>query len=104
MGWITPAIQSLQKGLLLVSKSLNFAVSIVSAAIFSYYVIKTIPSNAESCEEQDGSKQTFVEGTMAKIHKARFCLGVAKKWKRNENERFKLTPLKKATFPASFND
>ena len=36
----------LKKELLLVSKS--FAVSRVLTAIFSYYVIKTIPSNAES--------------------------------------------------------
>ena len=32
-----------------------------------YYVIKTTPSDAESCEEQDGSKQKFSGGTMAKL-------------------------------------
>ena len=63
LGWITQAIQSLQKELLLVS--LSFAVSIVLSAIFSYYVIKTIPSDAKSCEDQDGSKQKFLGQTTA---------------------------------------
>ena len=39
----------------------------VLAAIFSYYAIKTIPSDAESSEEQDDSKQKFVGGTTAKL-------------------------------------
>ena len=34
------------------------------AAMFDNYVLKTIPSDAESHEEQDGGKQTFV-GQMA---------------------------------------
>ena len=32
-----------------------------------YYIIKTTPSDAESCEEHDGSKQKFVRGTKAKL-------------------------------------
>ena len=32
-----------------------------------YYVIKITPSDAESREEQDGSKHKFAGGTMAKI-------------------------------------
>ena len=63
------------KELLLVSKS--FAVSISPAAIFSYYVIKAIPSDAESCEEQDGSKQKFMGRMMAKLWPI-FCQGVVK--------------------------
>ena len=43
------------------------AVSIAAAAIFSYYVTNTIPSDAESCEEQDYSKQKFVGKMMAKL-------------------------------------
>ena len=42
------------KQFLLVSKS--FAVSIFPANIFSYNVIKALPSNAESCEEQGDGK------------------------------------------------
>ena len=37
------------------------------AAIFIYYVIKNIPSDAISCEEQDNGKHKFVGGTMAKL-------------------------------------
>ena len=55
----------LTKKLLLVSKS--FAVLIIPGAIFSYYIIQTIPSDTESHEEQDGSKQKFVGGTTAKL-------------------------------------
>ena len=73
-----------KKQFLLVSKS--FAVSIFLAAIFSYYVIKALPSNAESCEEQGDGKQNFVRQTTAKLWP--FCPSVAKTRKRNE--RFKL--------------
>ena len=38
--------------------------------------------------EQDGSKQKFLGGTMAKLWPD-LCLGVTKTRKRNENERFK---------------
>ena len=44
---------------------------------------KTTPSDVESREEQDGNKQKFVGGTMAKLwHDLR--QDVAKSWKRNE--------------------
>ena len=43
-----------KKELLLVLKS--FAVLIRTATIFFYYVIQITPSDAESREEQDGSK------------------------------------------------
>ena len=65
MGWITPAIQSLQKELLFVLKS--FAVSVHPAAIFHHYVIKNTPSYAESREEQDDGKHKFLGGTTAKL-------------------------------------
>ena len=51
--------------MLLVLKS--FAVSIRVAAILIYYVIKNVPSDAESREEQDGSKHKVVGGTIAKL-------------------------------------
>ena len=54
-----------QKDLLLVSKS--FGVSIHTAAIFFYYVIKTIPSDVESREEQVDSKHKFVGKMTAKV-------------------------------------
>ena len=47
----------LKKQLLLVLKS--FAVLIRMAAIFFYYVIQITPSDAESCEEQNG-KQALI--------------------------------------------
>ena len=56
---------SYTKELFLISKS--FAVLIGTAAIFFYYVIKTTPSNAESREDQDGSKHKFVGRMTAKI-------------------------------------
>ena len=65
MGWIIPAIQSLQKELLFVLKS--FAVSVRPAAIFINYVIKNTPSDAESREEQDDGKHKFVGGMTAKL-------------------------------------
>ena len=37
------------------------------AAILDNYIIKTIPSVAESREEQDGSNQTFVGQTIAEL-------------------------------------
>ena len=54
-----------KKELLFVLKS--FAVSVRPAAIFIYYVIQNIPSDAESPEEQDDSKHKFVGGTTAKL-------------------------------------
>ena len=44
---------------------------------FSYYVILTTPSDAESCGEQDGTKQKFVGGMTVKLWLV-FCQGVAK--------------------------
>ena len=55
----------LTKKLLFVLKS--FAILVSLAAIFIYYVIKNIPSDAESREEQHDSKHKFVEGTTAKL-------------------------------------
>ena len=43
-------------------------------------LIIAIPSNAESHEDQDSSKQNFVGGMIAEL---------AKTWKRNENQIFK---------------
>ena len=57
LGWITPAMQSLQKRVasrLMIIYHFNR-----SGSHFSYYVIKTIPSDAESREDQDGSKQSL---------------------------------------------
>ena len=55
----------LTKKLLLGLKS--FAVLVCPAAIFNYYVMKNTPSDAESREEQDGSKHKFVGRTTAKL-------------------------------------
>ena len=65
MGWITPAIQSLQKR---VARRLEIIChfDLYGSHLF-YYVIKITPSDAESCEEQDGSIHKFVGGTTAKI-------------------------------------
>ena len=65
MGWITPAIQSLQKRVALRLEII--AVLVRPAAIFVYYVIKNTPSDAESREEQDDGKHKFVGGTTAKL-------------------------------------
>ena len=51
--------------MLLVSESL--AVSGILVVMFDNCVIKTIPSDAESREEQDGNKQYFVGRTTAKL-------------------------------------
>jgi len=74
-----------KKELLFILKLLP--VSIVPAVIFAYYVIKTIPPNAESHEDQEDSKQNFVGATTAKLRPI-FCLGVVKNTE-NENHRFK---------------
>ena len=42
-----------------------------------YYIIKTTPSDAESREEQDGTKQKFLGRTMAKLWPD-LCQGVTK--------------------------
>ena len=56
--------------------------------LFSFYMVKALPSNAESCEEQGDGKQNFVGQTTAKLWP--FCPSVAETRKRNENEIFKL--------------
>ena len=58
-------ILSLQKESLLYYKL--FAVSGVLAAMFHNCIIKTMPSDAESREEQDDDKQYFVARTTAKL-------------------------------------
>ena len=66
MGWITPAIQSLQKRIAARLKISSTFLGI-QAAIFDNFIIKTIPSDAESCEIQDGGKQYYVGQTTAKL-------------------------------------
>ena len=59
MVWIIPAIQSLQSR---VATPLEFICRFdPSGSQLFYYIIKTTPSDAESCEEQDCSKQKFVK-------------------------------------------
>ena len=48
-----------------------------------YNIIKTIPSDAESCEDQNGGKQKIVQGTMAEI-RVIFHQGAVKNTKINE--------------------
>ena len=75
LGWVTPAIQSLQKT---VAPHLKIICHFdPSCSHLSYYVIKTKPSDAESREEQDDSKQKFVGGMTAKFW-PNFGQGVAK--------------------------
>ena len=45
----------------------SFAILHVLAAMFNDCIIKTILSNAESREEQDGGKHLFVGRTMAEL-------------------------------------
>ena len=65
-------------------------------------IIKTISSDAESCEEQDCGKHSFEGGMMAELQ-AIFQLHVAKDTERKRKPKI-LTFLKKAAFPASFTD
>ena len=61
MGWITPVIQSLQKR---VAFHLEIICRFGPSGRHLYLLhIKNIPSDAESREEQDGSKHKFVGGT-----------------------------------------
>ena len=96
MGWITPAIQSLQQR---VAPHFEFICHFDPSSKHLFNVIKTTPSDAESREEQDGSKQKFVGGMMSKLWPD-LHQGVMKNTEENENERL----LKKAIFPASFDD
>ena len=52
-------------GLLLVLKL--FAVLLFLAVMFADCVIKTISTDAESCEEQDGGKHLLVGSAMAEL-------------------------------------
>ena len=61
-----------------------------------------MPSGVESCEEQDGSKQKFVGGTKTKLWLI-FLQGVAKNTEKEWKWKIQ-TLLKKANFPASFDD
>ena len=49
------------------SEIINFAVWHALAAIFNDCIIKTISSDVESCEEQDGGKYLFVGQTTAEL-------------------------------------
>ena len=66
----------LLKELLLVSKS-SLAILSVLVAIFSCYVIKTLPSNAESREDQDSDKKVYMMNKNSATA-SHFCQGVAK--------------------------
>ena len=61
--------------------------------MFNGYVIKTIPSNAESLEEHGGSKQHFLGQTMAELQ-AVFQLDAAINTER-KNQRFLIFLLSK---------
>ena len=71
-------------------------------AIFDDCIIKTISSDAESHEEQDGGKHSFVGQTTAKLQ-AIFQLHVMKNTKKKRKLMI-LTLLKKAAFRACFTD
>ena len=78
-------IQSLQKR---VAPYLEIICCFDLSGSHLFYIIKTALSDAESYEEQGGSKQKFVEGTTAKLW-PNFLLGIKKNTEENENERFK---------------
>ena len=82
MGWITLAIQSLEKR---VAARLKIICCFDrSSSHLSLLCNKTMPSDAESCEEQGGSKQNFVGGTTAKLWPV-FHLDAAKNGKEKNN-------------------
>ena len=78
MEWTTPAIQSLQ---LRVATPVRIHLSFRSVRQPSYYIIETTPSDAESCEEQDGSKQKFLRRNSGQVI-AQFVPGCNKKQRR----------------------
>ena len=83
MEWITPAMQSLQQK---VAPHLKFICRLdLSGSHLFNYVIKSMPPDAESHEEQDGSKQKFLGGMTAKL----WPNLRQKIQKKNVNERFK---------------
>ena len=93
MGWISPVIQFLQKRIAAHIKI------ICCLNRFGSYLFtlceKTIPSNAESHEEQDGSKQKFVGETMAKLWP---ILSSRSKKYREEMKIKDLNPVKEGDF------
>ena len=64
-------------------------------------IIKTISSDVESHEEQDGSKYSFLGRTTAKLQAILQVYVTKNTEKRKPNI---LASLKKAAFPASFTD
>ena len=70
--------------------------------MFNDCIIKTISSDAESREEQDGSKYSFVGQTMAEL-KAILQVYVTKNTEKKQKPKI-LASLKKAAFPVSFAD
>ena len=70
--------------------------------MFDDCVIKTISSDAESREEQDGGKHSFVGQTTAKLQ-AILQVYVTKNMEKKRKPKI-LTLLKKTAFPASFAD
>ena len=94
MGWITPAIQFLQKR---VALCLEIICSFSPSGRHLYLLRnKNTPSDAESREEQDGSKHKFVGGTMAVM--ARFGQGYSEKHRR-EMKMKELNPAEEGDFP-----
>ena len=65
-------------------------------------VIKTISSDAESREEQDGDKHSFVGQTMAELQ-AILQVYVMKNTEKKRKPKI-LASLKKAAFPEGFTD
>ena len=70
--------------------------------MFDDCIIKTISSDAESREEQDGGKYSFVGRTAAKLQ-AILQVYVTKNTEKKRKPKI-LALLKKAAFPASFVD
>ena len=80
----------------------SLAVWHVLAAMFNNCIIKTIASDADSCEEQDGCKYSFVGQTTAKLQ-AILQVYVAKNTEKKQKPKI-LASLKKVAFPSSFAD
>ena len=70
--------------------------------MFNDCVIKTISSDAESREEQDGSKYSFIGRTTVELQ-AILQEYVTKNMEKKRKPKI-LSSLKKAAFPASFTD
>ena len=70
--------------------------------MFNDCIIKTISSDAESREEQDGSKYSFIGRTTAELQ-AILQVHVTKNTEKKRKPKV-LALLKKAAFPGSFAD